>query len=139
MLVTNLSIHVKLEKFEKWCNLQQKGKGVILYKEFPPANRWLRNREGLTLSEWIDALKMVGYVAVVQAVPGRSWDNNRCRRCLNEIETLPHILGFCPYGEALRNIRHHTIRSMLAEALKEVQGLGTEGSVSYQKQFGLYS
>ena len=51
MLVTNLSIHVKLEKFEKWCNLQQKGKGVILYKEFPPANQWLRNREGLTLSE----------------------------------------------------------------------------------------
>ena len=107
-------------EFEKWCNLQQKGKGVILYKEFPPANRWLRNREGLTLSEWIDALKMVGYVAAIRAVPGRSRDNNRCRRCLNEIETLPHILGFCPYGEALRNVRHHTIRSMLAEALNEV-------------------
>ncbi|KAJ4451137.1 hypothetical protein ANN_02578 [Periplaneta americana] len=59
------------------------------------------------------------------------------RRCLSEIETLPHILGFCPYSEALRNIRHHAVRSMLAEALKEVgftvhqevQGLATQGSV----------
>ncbi|KAJ4447688.1 hypothetical protein ANN_09696 [Periplaneta americana] len=58
-------------------------------------------------------------------------------RCLSEIETLPHILGFCPYIEALRNIRHHAVRSMLAEALKEVrfpvhqevQGLATQGSV----------
>ncbi|KAJ4446826.1 hypothetical protein ANN_13524 [Periplaneta americana] len=56
------------------------------------------------------------------------------RRCLSEIETLPHILGFCLYSEALRNIRHHAVRSMLAEALKEVgftvhqkvQGLATQ-------------
>ncbi|KAJ4434317.1 hypothetical protein ANN_22873 [Periplaneta americana] len=84
-----------------------------------------------------DALKMVGYVAPVRAVPGRSRDGTRCRRCLSEIETLPHILGFCPYSEALRNIRHHAVRSMLAEALKEigftvhqkVQGLATQESV----------
>ncbi|KAJ4450496.1 hypothetical protein ANN_01923 [Periplaneta americana] len=103
----------------------------------PPANSWIRNHKCLTLSEWIDALKMVGYVAPVRAVPGRSRDGTRCRRCLSEIETLPHILGFCPYSEALRNIRHHAVCSMLAEALKEVgftvhqevQGLATQGSV----------
>ncbi|KAJ4447060.1 hypothetical protein ANN_09049 [Periplaneta americana] len=80
---------------------------------------------------------MVGYVAPVRAVPGRSRDGTRCRRCLSEIETLPHILGFCPYSEVLRNIRHHAVRSMLAETLKEVgftvhqevQGLATQGSV----------
>ncbi|KAJ4447658.1 hypothetical protein ANN_09665 [Periplaneta americana] len=80
---------------------------------------------------------MVGSVAPVRAVPGRSRDGTRCRRCLNEIETLPHILGFCPYSEAVHNIRHHAVRSMLAEALKEVgftvhqevQGLATQGSV----------
>ncbi|KAJ4427218.1 hypothetical protein ANN_24835 [Periplaneta americana] len=55
------------------------------------------------------------------------------RRCLSEIETLRHVLGFCPYSEALRNIHHYAVRSMLAEALKEVgftvhqevQGLAT--------------
>ncbi|KAJ4431161.1 hypothetical protein ANN_19756 [Periplaneta americana] len=75
--------------------------------------------------------------APIRAVPGRSRDGTRCRRCLREIETLPHILGFCPYSEALRNIRHHAVRSMLTEALKEisftvhqeVQGLATQGSV----------
>ncbi|KAJ4450983.1 hypothetical protein ANN_02418 [Periplaneta americana] len=111
--------------------------GVILNKEFPPANSWIRNHKGLTLLEWIDALKMVGYVAPVRAVPGRSRDGTRCRRCLSEIQTLPHILGFCPYSEALRNIRHHAVRSILAETLKEVgftvhqevQGLATQGSV----------
>ncbi|KAJ4450711.1 hypothetical protein ANN_02141 [Periplaneta americana] len=46
-------------------------------------------------------------------------------------------LGFLKSHEALRNIRHHAVRSMLAEALKEVgftvhqevQGLATQGSV----------
>ncbi|KAJ4430209.1 hypothetical protein ANN_22419 [Periplaneta americana] len=78
-----------------------------------------------------------GYVPPIRAVPGRSRDVTRCRRCLSEIETLPHILGFCPYIEALCNIRHHAVRSMLAEALKEIEftvhqevkGLATQGSV----------
>ncbi|KAJ4439981.1 hypothetical protein ANN_08112 [Periplaneta americana] len=84
----------------------------------------------------IDGLGLIGtsYVAPVRAVSGRSRDGIRC---LSEIETLPHILGFCPYSEALRNIRHHAVRSMMAEALKEVeftvhqevQGLATQGSV----------
>ncbi|KAJ4435631.1 Apoptosis-inducing factor 1, mitochondrial [Periplaneta americana] len=54
-----------------------------------------------------------------------------------QIETLPHILDFCSYSEALRNILHHADSSILAEALKEVgftvhqevQGLATQGSV----------
>ncbi|KAJ4435164.1 hypothetical protein ANN_23740 [Periplaneta americana] len=97
-------------------------------------DEWMNGQD----DEWpIDALKIVGYVSPVRAVPGRSRDGTRCRRCLSEIETLPHILGFCPYSEALRNIRHHSVCSMLVEALKElgftvhqeVQGLATQGSV----------
>ncbi|KAJ4433248.1 hypothetical protein ANN_15507 [Periplaneta americana] len=122
-------------KIDAHCN--KKGKGVILNIEIPSANSWIRNYKGLILSEWIDALKIVRYVAPIRAVPGRSREGIRCRRCLREIETLPHILGFCPYSEALCNIRHHAVRSMLAEELKEVefvvnqevQGLATQGSV----------
>ena len=124
-------------EFNTWCSLQSKGRGVILFKEFPPCNQWITNHEGLSSSEWKDAIKMVGGVAPVRAVPGRSRDTNRCRRCLNEIETLAHVLGSCPHGENLRNIRHHTIRSILAAALRdvgfivheEVQGLATQGSI----------
>ncbi|KAJ4441221.1 hypothetical protein ANN_11072 [Periplaneta americana] len=37
-----------------------------------------------------------------RAIPGRTMDNNRCRHCDSETETLPHFLGSCPHGEALR-------------------------------------
>lgn len=95
----------------------------------------MRKHEGLSCSEWIDALKMTANVSPVRAIPGRSQDNTHCRRC-SEIETLPHVLGFCPFGETLRNVRHHTIRSSIANALREngftvheeVYGLAINGS-----------
>uniref|UniRef100_A0A1B6EVT8 Reverse transcriptase zinc-binding domain-containing protein n=1 Tax=Cuerna arida TaxID=1464854 RepID=A0A1B6EVT8_9HEMI len=79
---------------------------------------------------------MIANVAAVRAIPGRSLDNNRCRHCLSEIETLAHVLGFCQVGETLRNTRHHKIRSLIAKNLKEngyevyeeVHGLAKNGS-----------
>ncbi|KAJ4452070.1 hypothetical protein ANN_03586 [Periplaneta americana] len=66
---------------------------------------------------------------------GRSQDN-RCRHCHNEVETLAHVLGSCPHNENLRNARHHQVRSIIAIALKdadyntfeEVHGLSVTGS-----------
>ncbi|KAJ4442880.1 hypothetical protein ANN_04473 [Periplaneta americana] len=89
---------------------------------------------GLSNSEWRDGIKMVGNVAAVRAVPGRSQDN-RCRHCHKEVETLAHVQGSYPHGEALRNARHHQVRSIIATALKdadyntfEVHGLSVTGS-----------
>ncbi|KAJ4443105.1 hypothetical protein ANN_04755 [Periplaneta americana] len=56
--------------------------------------------------------------------------------CHNEVESLAHVLGSCPHGEALRNARHHQVRSIIATALKdadyntfeEVHGLSVTGS-----------
>ncbi|KAJ4426549.1 hypothetical protein ANN_27363 [Periplaneta americana] len=36
----------------------------------------------------------------------------------NEIETLAHVLGSCQHGELLRNSRHHNIRKLIAQALR---------------------
>ncbi|KAJ4451159.1 hypothetical protein ANN_02601 [Periplaneta americana] len=72
------------------------------------------------VSEWRDGIKMVGNVAAVRTVPGRYQDNH-CRYCYNEVETLPHVLGSCPHGEALRNARHHQVRSIIATALKDAE------------------
>ncbi|KAJ4444542.1 hypothetical protein ANN_06337, partial [Periplaneta americana] len=113
-----------------------KGKGVILYKEFTPANKWIRQPDCLTSSEWRQALKMTANVCPLRAIPGRSRDGNHCRRCVSEIETLGHVLGACPFSETLRNSRHHRIRSIIAEALRkkgltvheEVHGISQEGS-----------
>ncbi|KAJ4439261.1 hypothetical protein ANN_07381 [Periplaneta americana] len=67
---------------------------------------------------------------------GRTQDNNHCRRCHSEVETLAHVLGSCPFGEILRNSRHHKIRSVIATCLKsngyttyeEVHGIADTGS-----------
>ncbi|KAJ4438870.1 hypothetical protein ANN_14823 [Periplaneta americana] len=99
------------------------------------ANKWICKHEGLSNSEWRDVIKMVGNVAAVRAVPGRSQDN-RCRHCHNEVETLAHVLGSCPHGEALRKARQYQVRSIIATALKhadynifeEVHGLSVTGS-----------
>ncbi|KAJ4436694.1 hypothetical protein ANN_16826 [Periplaneta americana] len=75
-------------------------------------------------------------VSAVRSVPGRSSGSNLCRRCDREVETLAHILGACPHGELLRNTRHHTVRSIIATALRnkgysvyeEVHGISSEGN-----------
>ncbi|KAJ4446752.1 hypothetical protein ANN_13449 [Periplaneta americana] len=52
-----------------------------------------------------------------------------------EIETLPHILGFCQHGTLIRNTRHHAIRELIAKSLpsfyevhQEVHCLAKDGS-----------
>ena len=122
--------------FQSWCSLSQKGKGVILYKEHTPANKWIRQPDRLSSSDWRLALKMTANVCPLRAVPGRSRDGNHCRRCSSEMETLAHVLGACPFSESLRNSRHHHIRSVIADALRkkglvvheEVHGISTNGS-----------
>ncbi|KAJ4437388.1 hypothetical protein ANN_17532 [Periplaneta americana] len=56
-------------------------------------------------------------VAPVRSLHGRSLDGFRCRYC-NEIETLAHVLGSCQHGELLRNSRHHNIRKLIAQTLR---------------------
>ncbi|KAJ4431020.1 hypothetical protein ANN_19613 [Periplaneta americana] len=66
-----------------------------------------------------DAIKMVGNVAVVRAIPGRSMIINRCRHCFNEIETLAHVFGSCPHGPR----RLKTQEGFLQKVMKEKEKL----------------
>jgi hypothetical protein len=83
------------------------------------------SKQGLSSSEWISYLKMVGDVVAVRAIPGRNRSqDNRCRHCSEyETETLSHVLGNCEHRNLLRNSRHHRIRTTIANALRNV-GLG---------------
>ncbi|KAJ4440691.1 hypothetical protein ANN_08839 [Periplaneta americana] len=61
-------------------------------------------------------------------------DGSQCRHC-TEIETLPHVLGFCQHGTLIRNTRHHAIRELIAKSLpsfyevhQEVHCLAKDGS-----------
>ncbi|KAJ4440696.1 hypothetical protein ANN_08844 [Periplaneta americana] len=118
------------------CDLELWFSVNVQKREFTPANKWIRQPDRLTSSEWRQALKMTANVCPLRAIPGRSRDGNHCRRCVSEIETLGHVLGACPFSETLRDSRHHRIRSMIAEALRkkaltvheEVHGISQEGS-----------
>ena len=112
----------KLQKdsFTSWCSLSQKGMGVELYAEYQKGNKLIVNKESLTSSEWISAMKMSANVYPVRSIPGRSSDGPQCRYC-DERETLSHVLGRCHRGDLLRNSRHHEIRSIIANGLRNVK------------------
>jgi hypothetical protein len=113
-----LRARARNREFSNWSLLPSKGKGVSLYDECPKVNRSLMSKQGLSSSEWISYLKMVGDVVAVRAIPGRTRSqDNRCRHC-NEYETLSHVLGSCEHGNLLRNSRHHRIRTSIANAFR---------------------
>ncbi|KAJ4430758.1 hypothetical protein ANN_19349 [Periplaneta americana] len=124
------------KEFENWSQKKHKGKGMLLYEQYTPANKWIRNHKGLFCSEWREAIKMNANITAVRSVLGKSSGSNLCRRCDREVETLAHVLGACPHGELLRNARHHTVRSIITNALRnkgysvyeEVHGISSEGS-----------
>ena len=109
---------LKEREFTTWTGYRYKGRGVILFKEQPYANKWIFNKEGLSCSEWTTMIRMIGEVTNVRYTPGRSQDSNRCRFC-NETETLSHVLGRCHRGELLRNARHNKVVQLLAAALRD--------------------
>ncbi|KAJ4448345.1 hypothetical protein ANN_10360 [Periplaneta americana] len=110
---------LRKRSFDSWCQLPHKGKGVVIYEEYPRANSWLNTKRNLLSSEYINAIKMCCNLTAVRSVPGRAFSTTRCRQpgC-NETETLGHVLGFCRKGELLRNNRHNRVRRSIACLLR---------------------
>ncbi|KAL1450548.1 hypothetical protein WDU94_002898 [Cyamophila willieti] len=79
-------------------------------------------RRGLTSSEWSNALKLSMNSMSNRGTGGRSVGNRLCRNpsCGEKklIETIPHIRGFCPRSEALRNAAHHKVRTSVANLFR---------------------
>ncbi|KAJ4428798.1 hypothetical protein ANN_25791 [Periplaneta americana] len=132
----NIRKQRRVTSYNQWNALPGKGKGITFYSHWKKGNTWIINKKGLSCGQWTEAIKMSTNVIAVRSLPGRSLGNTHCRRC-NEHETLPHVLGFCLQGELLRIDRHNTVRSIIANRLREhgeyevyeeVQCLSTEGS-----------
>lgn len=100
-----------------------RGKGVHLFGQKPKISKMLTPKGGLTNAEFTETIKLLTNTVAARAIPGRSRDGTGCRRCRGpenyHHETVPHILGSCPYGSLLRNERHNAIRSLIANALRE--------------------
>ncbi|KAJ4425996.1 hypothetical protein ANN_27623 [Periplaneta americana] len=107
----HLRDELRKRSFESWCQLPHKGKGVVIYEEYPRVNSWDSTKKNLSSSEYINAIKMSCNLTAVRSVPGRAFSTTRC---CNETETLGHVLGFCRKEELLRNNRHHRVRGAIA-------------------------
>jgi len=118
-LTQAMRVHLREREYKNWCDLKSKGKGVESFKDCKDVNKRIMEKRGLTNTEWIQILKMNGQVAPVRALHGRGQDN-RCRHC-DEIETLGHVLGFCDRGYLLRNTRHNTVRTLIADEFRRLK------------------
>ncbi|KAL1446241.1 hypothetical protein WDU94_000578 [Cyamophila willieti] len=121
MKVKEMRETLRERDFDEWANMSLRGIGVCMYKECTKMNRWVYDKQTMSSSEWTTALKMSANIAGVRAVPGRSTSTTLCRHpgC-TEKETLPHVLGSCRKNELLRNTRHHTVRSAIANELRQM-------------------
>src|ERR1700744_2901413 len=58
------------ESFEKWCKLKYHGSGVIHYKTCTTSNDFVYNKNSLSSSEWVAAIKLNVNYANLNGVPG---------------------------------------------------------------------
>lgn len=106
--------------FDNWCAMDYQGVGVKHFATYPKGNQFMHNRANLTSSEWVASIKLNTNYANLAGVPGSDTrPTNRCRRCRNEIETIPHVLGACCFGLNRRNERHHQVKHRLRALLEE--------------------
>lgn len=90
------------------------------FRTYQQGNSFIRDRDGLTLNEWTDAIKLsTGYANLAGIYPNTSYSQTLCRRCHRETETLGHVLGNCDFGEKKRTARHHAVKYQLAGMLRE--------------------
>lgn len=100
-----------------------KGRGECLLNDCPTISIKFHNTKDLTTWHNKGALKLKGDVVPTRLNPGRSKDGNQCRHYSSTetyvVESLPHILGFCPFRELLRNNRHNSIKTLTADSFGE--------------------
>ncbi|GAV05062.1 hypothetical protein RvY_15248 [Ramazzottius varieornatus] len=115
---------LRVREFERWSQMPR-ASGVGHFRVNNQSNKWVYNRSGLTNSEWISSLKVTVNGAPVSSFHGRSKDGPACRAPGREAEkeTLSHVLGSCRKGSLLRNARHNRVRTMVADAFREKNGL----------------
>lgn len=116
--------HLRELEFNQWCDPEKypyKHKGIETFTLNTYTNKWIYDGYGLSTSTWTSAIKMIGQIAAVRGVPGRSKDGHQCRFCTESyvFESLSHVLGSCPRGSLLRTKRHNLVRTAIAEELRK--------------------
>lgn len=123
------------DSFERWCNLKYQGYGAIHFKNHVASNDFVYNKNNLSSSEWVAAIKLSVNYANLNGVPGTDSPTNLCRKCGRETETIQHVIGSCPSNNTSIIARHHMVKHFIIELLRaigylcfeEVYGVDTDG------------
>lgn len=129
----SLRAALRNESFDKWCNLKYQGSGVIHFKNHTPSNDFVYNKNTLSSSEWVSAIKLNSNYANLNGVPGIGSSSNLCRKCGKESETIPHVIGRCPSNNLLITSRHHSIKNQIADQLR------TKGFTCFEEVYAIDS
>ncbi len=117
--------------YEKWCGLKYQGSGAIHFKTHTPSNDFTYNKNTLSSSEWVAAIKLNVNYANLNGVPGVETTSNLCRKCNGEKETIPHVTGCCPSNNQLITYRHHSVKHFLTNLLREL------GFICFEEVYGV--
>ncbi|KAJ4435795.1 hypothetical protein ANN_18414 [Periplaneta americana] len=111
-VINNRKIRTELRQreYNAWCNLPQKGKGIILYSEFTPSNKWITKPDGMTSGEWKEAIKMTANVSAVRAIPAKSVKSDE----ENKLKRINNNHGDQHYTSNI-TVRHFTLNTVRRE------------------------
>lgn len=110
---------LRRDAYERWCKLPYQGSGVIHFSNHTASNDFVYNKNSLSSSEWVSAIKLSINYANLNGVPGVSNSSSLCRKCERENETIAHVTGSCPSSSRLVTSRHHSVKHVIAELLRE--------------------
>ncbi|XP_037024133.1 uncharacterized protein LOC119066020 [Bradysia coprophila] len=115
----SLRAALRNEAYDRWCNLSYQGSGVIHFSQHTASNDFVYNKNSLSSSEWVAAIKLSINYANLNGVPGVSTTSSLCRKCDRENETISHVSGSCPSSSLLITARHHSVKHTIADMLRE--------------------
>lgn len=70
---------LRLKCYENWCNLKYQGSGVVHFQKYTPSNDFIYNKNTLSSSEWVAAIKLNSNYANLNGVPVSP--SALCRKC----------------------------------------------------------
>jgi hypothetical protein len=134
-LSSELRQELRRRSFDEWADMRTAGKGVKLFGLVPASNRWITNKNPLTLTEWLMAVQMTVNQCDLLTHPRKQQQDTSCRRCHKYPESIGHVLQYCDYNNGMVNDRHNAVVKIIADELLklkysvevEVRCVGVEG------------
>ncbi|CAB3261608.1 unnamed protein product [Arctia plantaginis] len=110
---------------------RDQGKVFEVTKRSVASNHFLRTGRNIRFCDWRfihrARLNVLPLNAAVRGIPGL---DKSCRRCGDDLESLPHVLNHCGPHAAARQMRHNGVQNRLVRAARCVGNITINRSVT---------